>query len=191
MTTPTAVAAGTELTDELRQHIRDAYAENPSQMTVILARQLRVPEVFVLRSLPGDQVRELDATRWEELVRRFEALDNVHVIVSNGATTLEAFGRFGNFSNWHGFLNVQTKSLDMHIRSERIAAVFAVRKPSHMDNVPTLSFQFFDTDGASAFKVFLTFGGDKPSQDRVEQFGTLQQAFALAEAPSPRNGSHP
>ena len=79
-----------------------------------------------------------------ELVRAFETLGDVHVIVTNGSVTLESFGRFGNFSSFgesdHRYFNVQTKSLDMHIRPATIAAVFAVEKPGHMDGVRTLSF---------------------------------------------------
>ncbi len=168
-----------ELTDALRERIREAYLNNTSQMTVVLARELDVPELLVVRSLPEEQVCELDATQWEQVLRRFEELGNVHVIVTNGTTTIEAFGQFGNFSHWKDYFNVQTKSLDMHIRAGRIAAIFAVRKPGHMDGVPTLSFQFFDTDGRAAFKVFLTFGGTEPKPDKVEQFERLREAFAL------------
>ena len=80
-------------------------------------------EKFILRAYrlnwrtESDIAYELDSTRWEEIIRSFEEFGNVHVIVSNGATTLEAFGQFGKFSNTDGFFNVQSKSLDMHIRS--------------------------------------------------------------------------
>ena len=63
------------------------------------------------------------------------------------------------------FFNVQTK-LDMHIRWPRLGTAFAVEKPGHLDGVPTLSVQFFDKDGQSAFKVFLSFGGKQPSAER-------------------------
>jgi putative heme iron utilization protein len=172
----TAVAA--ELTDALRDRIAAAYLNNTSQMTVVLARELNVPETFVLRSMPAGQVTELNADRWEPLIRRFEELGDVHVIVTNGTTTIEAFGRFGNFSAWKDYFNVQTRSLDMHIRAGRIASIFAVEKPGHMDGVPTLSFQFYDTEGSSAFKVFLTFGGTEPEPQIIEQFRAIRRDFA-------------
>lgn len=159
--------------------IRAKVAENASAMTIQIARELGVPEVEVIEALPEDQVTELDAKRWEELIRSFEELGNVHVIASNGAVTLECFGQFGNFSTWGEYFNVQTKSLDMHIRYPALARVFAVTKPSHMDNVPTVSFQFYDQRGSSAFKVFLTFGGKAPSPERLAQFTSIRDRFRL------------
>jgi putative hemin transport protein len=163
-----------------RAKIREAFDANPSQMTVMLARQLGVPEVEVIRAMPADKVDELDITQWEQLLRAFEQLGNVHVITTNSAVTLEAFGTFGNFSLTGPFFNVQTKSLDMHIRHGALKAVFAVQKPGHMDGVNTLSFQFFDERGSAAFKVFLTFGGDAPPAEKVEQFLAIRDKFKLA-----------
>lgn len=148
-------------------------------MTVMIARQLGVPEAEVIRAMAPETATELDIARWEELVKAFEALGSVHVIASNGSVTLECFGQFGNFSTWGDFFNVQTKSLDMHIRKPGIGAVFAVKKPSHMDNVPTLSFQFYSPRGDSAFKVFLTFGGDAPSPEKQAQYDDLVSRFSL------------
>ena len=163
--------------------IRAAFDRNPRKMTVQLARELGVPEVEVIRAMPTGTVTELDVSRWEELLRATEDLGDVHVIVTNGSVTLEAFGRFGNFSTFGEgdgrYFNVQTKSLDMHLRPATLGAVFAVEKPGHMDGVNTLSFQFYHREGFAAFKVFLTFGGSAPPPKRVEQFQALRGRFAL------------
>ncbi|HLX63490.1 MAG TPA: ChuX/HutX family heme-like substrate-binding protein [Planctomycetota bacterium] len=151
-------------------------AENPRAMTMQIAHKLNLPEADVIRHLTQG-TRELDAARWEELIRAFEPLGSVHVICTNGAVTLEANGQFGNFSSWGEFFNVQTPSLDMHIRPKNLASIFAVEKPSHMDGGKTLSFQFFDTQGAAAFKVFLNFGG-APKPERAEAFEKLREQFA-------------
>jgi putative heme iron utilization protein len=154
--------------------IAAAIAKDPGRMTMQLAREFDVPEVEVVRRLPS--AMELDAARWEEIIRAFEALGTVHVIVSNGGATLEAVGEFGNFSTWNEFFNVQTQTLDMHIRWPELAAMFAVEKPSHMNGVSTLSFQFFDRAGQVAFKVFLNFGG-KAAPEAVAEFARLRQRF--------------
>src|SRR5574338_409715 len=150
----TSVTLSPEMTEtERQQAIREAYNQDRSQMTLMLAHQLRVQEVDILRALEGDTARELDFARWEEIIRAFEALGDVTVIVSNGSTTIESFGQFGGFNNAQGFLNIRSKSLDMHIRGWELASVFAFRKPSHLDKHESLSFQFFDKRGNSAFKV--------------------------------------
>lgn len=93
------------------------------------------------------------------MIQSFDAFGSVRVLVSNGAATIEVDGQFGGFSTAGEFFNVQTDTLDMHIRWQQLSAVFAVEKPGHMDGLATRSFQFFDQSGAAAFKVFLNFGG--------------------------------
>src|SRR3954467_3267913 len=141
------------------QRIRSAVEKNPRKMTLQLARDLGVPEVEVIRAFPADRVIELDIARWEALFESFEALGSVRVLVSNGAATIEVDGQFGGFSTAGEFFNVQTETLDKHIRWRQLAAMFAVEKPGHMDGASTRSFQFFDQAGAAALKVFLNFGG--------------------------------
>jgi putative hemin transport protein len=161
------------------ERIRRALELNRRKMTIQLARELGVPEVEVIRCLPHGLAVELDASRWEELIRRFESLGLVHVIATNGAVTLECFGQFGNFSTWGEYFNVQTETLDMHIRHQQLAAIFAVEKPGHMDGVNTLSFQFYDRSGTAAFKVFITFGGSAPPAEKLAAFTSMRAEFKL------------
>ena len=162
------------------ERARDAFAKNPRQMTMILARELDLPEATIVRAMPEGMSTELDSQRWEDILTSFEGLGQMHVIVSNASATIEGVGEFGGFSKAGGFFNVQGKGLDMHIRHTQLHSVFAVRKPSHLDGHDTLSVQFFDPRGTAAFKVFLTFGGSDPSGEREQQFTSLVEAFALS-----------
>jgi putative heme iron utilization protein len=174
----TDITLSPEMTKVERQNaIRHAFNQDRSQMTLMLAHQLQIPEVEIIRALEGDTARELNFSRWEELIRAFEELGEVTVIVSNGATTIESFGQFGGFNNAHGFLNVRSKSLDMHIRGWELDSVLAFRKPSHLDKHESLSFQFFDRRGNAAFKVFLNFGGKEPAPELVEKYNEFIQKF--------------
>jgi putative hemin transport protein len=162
--------------------IRAAVRDNPNKMTMQLARDLGVPEVEIIRAMPDNRAVELDISRWEELIRAFEALGDVHVIVSNGGATLEVVGPFGKFSTWGDFFNVQTKTLDMHIRWSQLGSAFAVEKPSHMDDeTSTLSFQFYDKSGAAEFKVFLNFGG-RVTPERAAKFAELRERFIVSHS---------
>ena len=51
-----------------------------------------------------------------------------------------------------------------------------MEKPSHVGGGKTYSFQFYDTTGAAAFKVFLGLGGKLPTE-RVRQFELLRDRF--------------
>jgi putative heme iron utilization protein len=174
--TDTVIAPGLTQEEHLAA-IREAYNRDRSQMTLMLAHQLQVPEVDIIRALEGDTACELDFFRWEEFIRALEPLGDVTVIVSNGATTIEVYGQFGKFTNKDGFLNVRTDSLDMHIRSWELASIFSFHKPSHLDKHESLSFQFFDRRGNSAFKVFLNFGGNDPSSTLMEKYNDLIERF--------------
>ena len=164
------------MTGQQSDRIRAAVEKNPRQMTLQLARDLGVPEVEVIRAFPPDRVTELDVTRWEELLRSLEGFGSVRVLVSNGAATIEVDGHFGGFSTAGPFFNVQTDTLDMHIRWQQLAAAFAVEKPGHMDGVGTRSIQFFDQSGAAALKVFLNFGGPI-DPERAARFDELRAKF--------------
>jgi putative hemin transport protein len=166
---------------ETVERIKSALRNSPGQMTLQLARSLGVPEAEVVRAMPADRCTELDVARWEELFQCLPELGKVHVIVSNASVTCEVVGEFGGFSTWGEFFNVQTKTLDMHIRHAQLSAAFAVEKPSHMDGVNTLSFQFFDQVGASALKVFAVFGGQKAPPERVAQFEGIRERFRKKE----------
>jgi putative heme iron utilization protein len=168
--------AGSNVTPQQRQRIRDALRNSPSQMTLQLARQLGVPEAEVIRAMPDGRSVELDVSRWEELLQALEELGEVHVIVSNAAVTCEVVGRFGGFSTWGEFFNVQSGSLDLHVRRPQVGTAFAVEKPGHTNGVSTYSVQVYDRDGTAAFKVFLTFG-ERPRPERIAQFNTLRERF--------------
>ena len=166
---------------QLKQRIADVLAEQPRRMTSQIARDLDVPEADVIRAMSRDKVTELDPSKWEQIIRDFEPLDKMHVICSSGAVTLESFGQFSHFSTVGEYFNVQNSTLDMHIRYKQLASIFAIEKPSHMDGQPTLSIQFYDRHGSSAFKVFFNFG-DKVKEGRVEAFQRICERYALNES---------
>ncbi len=164
---------------DLREKLQAAIAAHPSKMTLQLSRDFAVPEVEVIRAFPDNRSVELNVKRWEEIIRDLEAFGTVHVIVSNGAATIEAVGAFGNFSTWGEFFNVQTKTLDMHIRYAELGAILAVEKPSHMSGINTLSIQFFDRRGDAAMKVFLNFGTGEPDSRLSASFAELRERFRI------------
>jgi len=162
----------------IKERVRDAFTKNPRAMTPFVAQQLGVSEREVVRNLPDGRSQELDASRAKDLIRAFEPIGKVYVIVNNGAVVLESHGQFGGFSETGPFLNVQTDSLDMHISHAKLNSVYAVTKAGHMDGVETISFQFFTPEGVAAFKVFLTFGGKAPDAERQSTFKKLCETFA-------------
>lgn len=164
---------------DLAQKISASLRENPQAMTIMVANQFGVPELEIVRLLPDGRARELDPARAIPLIEAFSALGPLYVIVSSGTVIIEAHGVFGGFSKTGPFFNVQTDTLDMHIRHKDLIAVFAVEKPSHMTAFGTLSFQFFNPHGNAAMKVFLNFGAAEPTIEQRAHFERLIQEFKL------------
>jgi putative heme utilization carrier protein HutX len=170
---------GCRLSDEQRQQVRARLQEAPGAMTLQLAAEFGVPELEIIREMPAERVVELDIGRWHSIFEDLPAFGTVHVIVSNGAATLETQGEFGGFSTWGEFFNVQTKTLDMHIRYQNLAAAFAVEKPSHMTGVNTLSVHFYDRAGQCALKIFPAFGDRKTTPELRQRFDELRAKYRL------------
>ncbi len=149
--------ANNQASEELKARVAAHLAREPRAMTPIMAREFGVPEVEIIRALPVEQSTELRVgdNRTLELLHSLQRLGRVHVIASNEGCTLEAYGHFGEFSVTGPFFNVQTNTLDMHIKYREITAAFAVIKPSHQDGQTTYSIQFFTKSGSATFKVFL------------------------------------
>ena len=164
----------------MAQRIAESFQRHPRQMTPLVAEKLGVTEAQVIRHLPNAASTELDPARWEEILRSFESFGTVYVIVNSGTVAIEVEGRFGGFSRSGIYFNVQSGSLDMHIRHERLGEIFAVEKTSHMDGIPTLSVQLFEKTGRSALKIFFSFGGSPPSGEIRESFDRLVDTFRVS-----------
>jgi putative heme utilization carrier protein HutX len=163
----------------IREQVAAILAEDPGEMTPIIARRLGIPEADVLRAFPEGKVAELDCSRWEELIGRIAELGRVHVIASNEGVVLETYGTFGGFSKAGPFFNVQTKDLDMHIKWPELTSAFALIKQSHMDSQMTYSIQFFGRKGQSCFKVFLykAISGAENVEDAIAVWETMREEF--------------
>jgi putative heme utilization carrier protein HutX len=173
----TAVTTDSQEAAEVRTAIRQAFEQNGRQMAVMLARKHNVPEIEVVRAMPDGMALELDATRFEEIMQALEPLGPCHVIVNNGSVTMECTGTFNGFSKSGPFFNVQNDELDMHIMYQTLTHAFAIVKPGHTDGVMTQSIQFFNHKGEAAFKVFSTFGGAAPSEQKQQQFQHIIDTF--------------
>jgi putative heme iron utilization protein len=166
---------------EIRERVAAYFDRKPLAMTLMAAQQLGLPEAQVLRALVGRGATELDPGVLEDILQDLSGWGRCHVIVSNRGATLEAYGEFGNLSRTGPFLNVQTPTLDMHLRPEAIRAVFCLDKRGHQDGQPIHTVQCYDAEGASVFKVvMLRFGEAKQySPDQEAAYASLQTRFGL------------
>jgi putative heme iron utilization protein len=169
-----------QLPSDVVERIRAELAAHPDAMMLEVSRRHGVPEYDVLALIGAPRAVVLDAARWEEILKALTTLGNVRVLVSNSGITMEARGTFGGFSQVGDYFNVQTSTLDLHLRWAQIVGAMALEKPSHLSGRPTASVQFFDGDGTAIMKVFLLFGERADDTDaRRAAFHTLRETFAL------------
>lgn len=167
-----------DVTERIETHLK----AHPDAMLLELARTHQVPELAIVERIGAPRAVRLDATRWEELLRALPALGSVRVLVSSTGATMESRGTFGGFSLTGDYFNVQTSSLDLHLRWRAIGSVYALEKPSHQTRRPTASIQLFDHDGVATLKVFLLFGeAEDDSDQRRVAFRELRARFALGD----------
>lgn len=156
--------------DDLREQIARKLKANPGMKTAMLAETLGIAEGEVLRAMPGGLATELALDRLEELIRGLEPLGLLYVVCRTEACVAEIKGRFAGFSRSGPFFNVAGDNLHLHLRLDRVAQAFALRHPFDLEQSATsASFQFFQRDGASAFKVFLLPALKKQASENVDE----------------------
>ncbi len=142
-------------TEELREKIARKLEANPGLKTGMLADTLGVPEAEVLRAMPGGYANELKVKDIEAFITGLEKLGLVYFVTRNPACVAEIKGRFGGFSKSGPFFNVMGDGIHLHLRTDRIASIFHVSPPVREGKPAWPSLQFFQQDGAVAFKFFL------------------------------------
>ena len=163
----------------LKDKVNAILAGNGSATMPLIAQRLGVSESEVARCLPEGRSTELDATGIMDLIREFEPLGKVRVIVQNGRTVLETNGQFGGYSATGPYLNVRTDTLDLRIDTGGFTTAFALVNPGRNEGIETASFEFFAADCKSSFKVILAVNGNKEAPERFDQFKRLRARYAL------------
>jgi putative hemin transport protein len=151
------------------------FREDRSRMTMMAARKFGVPEQAVVGALRGAgwPIARLRDDAFGPLMEALPGLGPLRVFVRSKAAVMEVVGTFGGFSETGPFFNVQTDTIDMHILRDEVASIYAVEKVGHDTDIVTFSFQFFDRNGDSGFKVFLWDGFPKVPESCIASYRGL------------------
>jgi putative hemin transport protein len=161
--------------------IRAYFQDDPSRMTMMVARKFAVPEQAVVDALVGQwPIVRLRDDSFRDLMESLPSLGVMRVFVRSRAAVIESVGEFGGYSETGPFFNVQTDTLDMHILHAEIGPIYSVRKVGHDSDFVTHSFQFFDKAGDAAFKAFLWEDFPKVPAARIETFEDLSRRLSEA-----------
>lgn len=161
--------------------LAEALAATPNAALEDIARAAGVTPLQVLEALPPGEVTALPGHLMAAVLDDIAGWGEVTVIVNTGPVILEAKGPMHGGTIAHGMYNLKGKPIGGHLRIDACARVAFVRRKLFASE--TRSVQFYGTDGACLFKVYL--GRDEsramiPAQ--IAAFDALEaRLLALAE----------
>jgi putative heme utilization carrier protein HutX len=159
----------------LKKKVAEMAANNPSQATGAMAKELGVSEMEVVRNLPDDMVKEVSKERFDEIIEDVSKWGDLTVIVQNESTILEVKASFPIGTYGHGYYNLKSKDTPIggHIKADDLSAVFFVSKP--FMGLESHSVQFFNKNGNAMLKLYL--GRDENRviiPEQIERFINLK-----------------
>ncbi|MFC3075963.1 heme utilization cystosolic carrier protein HutX [Shinella pollutisoli] len=163
------------------EKIREAITAKPDGILEMLAAEHAVPLRVVMDCLPGESVAIADGTRFVEVLGDIAEWGDITFICHSKDAVIEVSGPLPHGRIGHGMYNLQggKSGLSGHLRPERCAAIYFVRRP--FMGLETMSVQFFNAEGEAMFKIYV--GRDEERRLRagqVERFLRLQARLAGA-----------
>jgi Putative heme iron utilization protein len=175
---------------ELRQqatdvsaNIRNAILAKPDGILEHLAEEHGVSLRAVLDCLPEDSATAVPGDRFIDVLNDVAKWGDITFICHSKDAVIEFSGPFPMGRMGHGMYNLQgaKTGLSGHLRPERCAAIYFVRRP--FMGLETMSIQFFNADGHAMFKIYV--GRDEQRRlraDQVERFSRLRSKMVAPNA---------
>lgn len=163
--------------------IRNAILAKPDGILEHLAEEHGVSLRAVIDCLPNDSATAVAGDRFIDVLSDVADWGDITFICHSKDAVVEFCGPFPTGRMGHGMYNLQgaKTGLSGHLRPERCAAIYFVRRP--FMGLETMSIQFFNADGHAMFKIYL--GRDERRQlraDQVERFTRLRSEMVALDA---------
>lgn len=161
---------------DIRRRINEVIAAGDYISSLKLAKEMRVPEVTVIRNLPEGNMIELSATRFREILNEVSNWGRVTVVVRSPTFIGEFKVSLPKGESGENFYNLWSEDFTCHIREEEVGSIFFVTQP--LMERESRSIQFFDVNGDVMFKVFLPKDKEgKMASDQAKAFDNLVQGM--------------
>lgn len=166
-----------------RVRIREALAEKPDGILEMLAEQHGVSLQTVMECLPAGAAVRVDGAHFTEVLGDIAEWGDITFICHSKDAVVEFSGPLPKGKLGHGMYNLQGghQGLSGHLRPERCAAIYFVRRP--FMGMETVSVQFFNAEGEASFKIYV--GRDEQRRlkaDQTERFDALKARLETAKA---------
>lgn len=173
----------TQQTTDATEAIRNAIQVKPDGILEHLAEEHGVSLRMVMDCLPKDSATMVAGDRFIDVLSDVADWGDITFICHSKDAVVEFCGPFPMGRMGHGMYNLQgaKTGLSGHLRPERCAAIYFVRRP--FMGLETMSIQFFNADGQAMFKIYV--GREEQRQlraNQVERFVRLRSEMVAVDA---------
>lgn len=158
--------------------IKEALANKPEAFPVAIAKELGVSEWEVISQLPDDVMQEVAGSSFDTIMKDVTGWGNITFLVRNASIIAEIKGVVPPGTYGSGYFNFAhgVSPISGHVRADNIAHICFVQKSSM--GMESMSIQFFDKQGDSAFKIYLDRSKDrKIIPEQVAAYNKLRAAL--------------
>jgi putative heme utilization carrier protein HutX len=158
---------------ELRARLAARLARNPDGVLETLAGEHGVSLREATLMLGPERVRWAAADRFDEVLAEVATWGEVLLLVHTPNLVLEVKGELPPGEHSRGYFNLHGSGpIAGHLKADRCAAIAFVRRPFFGSDAASI--QFFDTDGAGMFKIFVRRAADRQlDREQLGRFETL------------------
>jgi len=145
----------------LRKQIENILQQDAGTLPSVMAEQLEVPELTIIRHLPDNMATELPASQFEAVLQHVKQWGKVTTIIEVAGCIFEIKCPFPNGSNKFGYYNLMSEDnpFQGHLKPENVHAIALISKLFH--GTITHSISFFDHNGRGIFKIYLGRNADR------------------------------
>ncbi len=163
---------------ELAKTVRERVEKNPSVMTGMLAVELGVKEVEIIRHLPEDMRVEVPAADFEAVWKEMTTWEKITFLNISPGCILEVKGKLPEGAFGHGYFNLHDDNSPIggHIMHDKLGSIWLVSKPFF--KLESHCVLVFDEPGDLMFGVFLGRDDKKQLLEDVKQsFLRLRETY--------------
>ncbi len=161
---------------DLPKQIEAILQQDAGTLPSVMATQLKVSELAIIRHLPKGMVTELPASQFETVLQHIKQWGKVTTIIEVAGCIFEIKCPFPEGSNKFGYYNLMSEGnpFQGHLKAENINAIALVSKLFH--GTMTHSICFLDSQGQGIFKIYLGRNADRSFiTGQEQQFELLKQ----------------
>lgn len=155
---------------KIKNIITEIIDEDPARNTSMIARELSIPELNVVQSLPKEMVCLVGPEHFDAITEEIDKWGELTIIIQTDSIIFEVKSALPRGGYAKGYYNIigHKAPAGGHFRVDHLKAIAFVDKP--FMGMRTLSVQFYNLAGNSMLKIFLSRDGKRNILDEQLKF---------------------